>query len=555
MTRRNRDRRTRNAENHHAERRNAEVPNGEARTARTGSPGPVRDSGPGPARRGPSGEAPETTAVRAGRGRNGGALAPILWATSAFEVPPATRAAAWPPPRGRRPSTPATATRPCGRSRTRSPSSKAPRPRLAFASGMGAVSAVVLGLCGRGGHIVAQRQMYGGTLQLLGGLPRFGIDVTLVDATRPGAFAEAVEPGRTVLALAETPANPCLDLVDLDELGGLVGPITVVDSTFATPLAQRPLDHGVDLVRPLGHQGAGRPQRRLPGRSPGARESSTGSGASPCCRARTPRPSTPSTACAACARSGSGCASSRPPRWRWRRRWRRTRRCAGCATPASTPHPQAELARRQLRHFGGLVTFDLAGGEPAAQAFLEALDLCRVAPSLGGPETLVGHPASSSHASLLPDELEACGISAGTIRLSAGLEDTDDVAADLRRGLEAASLAAGRPAGGADRDVEQGDLVEPLLSGPAPGPRSTRSATAVDARVGRQVDDQRDVVADRGAGLVDPRGPRTHLDVGDPFQQVVGQEAEVDVEGPGAMALVEVGGPGLGAERLAEEAW
>src|SRR5262249_6658373 len=78
---------------------------------------------------------------------------------------------------------------------------------------------------------------------------------------------------------------------------------------------------------------------------------------------------------------------------------------------------QAALARRQLRHFGGLVAFDLGGGEEAARAFLEALGLCRVAPSLGGPETLVGHPASSSHAGLLPDELEACGISAGTIRL------------------------------------------------------------------------------------------------------------------------------------------
>ena len=197
---------------------------------------------------GSAGEAPETTAVRAGRGHNGGALAPILWATSAFEIAPADSR--------RLATTPRTST---FYTRHGNPTVRAfedavaalegAEAALAFASGMGAISGVVLGLCGRGSHIVAQRQMYGGTLQLLGSVcPRFGIDVTLVDGTRPGAFAEAVEPGRTVLALAETPANPCLDLVDLDELGGLVGPITVVDSTFATPLAQRPLDHGVDLV-------------------------------------------------------------------------------------------------------------------------------------------------------------------------------------------------------------------------------------------------------------------------------------------------------------------
>src|SRR5690606_30617768 len=118
----------------------------------------------------------------------------------------------------------------------------------AFASGMGAVSAVVLGLCSKGDHIVAQRQLYSGTQLLLqAACPRFGIDVTFVDATEPGAFAAAVRPGKTVLVLAETPANPQLDLADLAEVGAIAGPMTVVDSTFATPLAQRPLEFGVDL--------------------------------------------------------------------------------------------------------------------------------------------------------------------------------------------------------------------------------------------------------------------------------------------------------------------
>src|SRR4029079_15755820 len=114
---------------------------------------------------------------------------------------------------------------------------------------MGAVSAVVLGLCSTGDHIVAQRQIYAGTQQLLqAACPRFGIDVTFVDGTDPAAWADAVRPGKTVLLLAETPANPRLDLVDLDALASIPGPLKVVDSTFATPLGQRPLHHRIDLV-------------------------------------------------------------------------------------------------------------------------------------------------------------------------------------------------------------------------------------------------------------------------------------------------------------------
>ena len=119
---------------------------------------------------------------------------------------------------------------------------------LAFASGMGAIATVVYALCSSGDHIVAQRQLYAGTLAFLQGpCQRMGIETTLIDGTEPGAFAAAVRPGRTMLALAETPSNPRLELVDLDELGSLRGPITVVDSTFATPLGQQPLAHGVHL--------------------------------------------------------------------------------------------------------------------------------------------------------------------------------------------------------------------------------------------------------------------------------------------------------------------
>ena len=120
---------------------------------------------------------------------------------------------------------------------------------LAFGSGMGAVTSVILALCSKGDHIVAQRQLYGGTVAFLNGpCARFGIDVTFVDGSKQGAFSEAVIPGKTMLVIAESPSNPQMGLVDFDELARIKGPYTLVDSTLATPLGQRPLDFGVSLV-------------------------------------------------------------------------------------------------------------------------------------------------------------------------------------------------------------------------------------------------------------------------------------------------------------------
>ena len=120
---------------------------------------------------------------------------------------------------------------------------------LAFGSGMGAVTSVILALCSKGDHVVAQRQLYGGTVAFLNGpCTRFGIEVTFVDGSKPGAFAEAVIPGRTMLIIAESPSNPQMGLVDFDELARIKGPYTLVDSTLATPLGQRPLDFGISLV-------------------------------------------------------------------------------------------------------------------------------------------------------------------------------------------------------------------------------------------------------------------------------------------------------------------
>lgn len=379
----------------------------------------------------------ETRAIRAGRAENDTALAPILWATTTFVTPTVAD--------GRRMATGVGESR--FYSRYGNPTVNAFEDAIAdlegaesaraFASGMGAVSAVILGLCSSGDHIVAQRQLYAGTQLLLqAACPRFGIDVTFVDGTEPGAFAAAVRPGKTVLVVAETPANPQLDLVDLDELGAIAGPMTVVDSTFATPLAQRPLAHGVDLVVHSATKAlAGHNDASL-GVVAGSEELLQwlwgfavlqGANASPF-------------------DAMNGLRGLRTLGVRFERQSATAQRLAEALEahplvsqvryPGLPSHPQHELACRQMDAFGGLIAFDLAGGLEAGSRFVESTRIAQLATSLGGPETLVTHPASTTHVSLTPEELDAAGIRPGTIRLSVGLEHADDVVADILGALD-----------------------------------------------------------------------------------------------------------------------
>jgi cystathionine beta-lyase/cystathionine gamma-synthase len=381
---------------------------------------------------------PETMAILAGRTAGETSLAPVLWPTTTFEMASVAE--------GRRLAT--TPGQPRFYSRYGNPTVAAFEEAIAtlehaetaraFASGMGAVSGVILGLCSSGDHIVAQRQLYAGTqLVLQSACPRFGIDVTFVDGTEPGALAAAVQPGRTVLVWAETPANPRLDVVDLDEVGAIAGPVTVVDSTFATPLSQRPLDHGVDLVLHSATKGiAGHNDASL-GVIAGTEELVSwlwgfavlqGANASPYDALnglRGLRTLAPRLECQTATAQRLAEALEAHPK------------VAGVRYPGLESHPQRELVKRQMTYAGGLLSFDVAGGAAAGQAFVEAVRVARMAPSLGGPETLVTHPASTTHVSLSPEELEANGIGLGTVRVSVGLEHVDDVVADFRNALVA----------------------------------------------------------------------------------------------------------------------
>ena len=314
---------------------------------------------------------------------------------------------------------------------------------LAFGSGMGAIASMILALCSPGDHVVAQRQIYSGTqLFLQGPCARFGVEVTWVEAGEPGAFAAAVRPGRTMLVIAETPANPSLAIVDLDEIGAIKGPFTVVDSTFGTPVLQQPLRHGVDLVVHSATKAISGHNDASLGVIAGERDLLDdiwrysvlhGAVASPydahnglrgirTLGVRQERASASATVIA------QGLAKH-----------------AEVLTvnyPGLESHPQYELARRQMRAGGSMLSFDVHGGAAGAAAFVEGVTLARLASSLGGPETLVTSPANTTHVGLTPEELDAAGIPPGLVRMSVGLEHPDDLMRDIEQALARVAAVA-----------------------------------------------------------------------------------------------------------------
>jgi cystathionine beta-lyase/cystathionine gamma-synthase len=307
---------------------------------------------------------------------------------------------------------------------------------IAYSSGMGAITTTILALCGSGSHIVAQRQLYAGTLAFLQGpCRRFGIDVTYVDGIEPGAFAAAVQPGRTMLILAETPSNPLLELVDLDELGAIRGPFTVVDSTFATPLGQRPLQHGVDLVIHSATKGIDGHNDATLGVIAGDRDLLDEIWGYGVLHGATPSPADALNALRGVRTLAVRVAHQAASALQLAKELQSNPQVTAVHYPGLPTHPQYDLAQRQMTHNGTVVAFEVAGGQPAASTLLDRLKLARVATSLGGPETLVCHPATSTHASLTDDELAAAGIAPGLLRVSIGLEDPHDLVADFNQAL------------------------------------------------------------------------------------------------------------------------
>jgi cystathionine beta-lyase/cystathionine gamma-synthase len=309
---------------------------------------------------------------------------------------------------------------------------------LAFASGMGAIATTVLALCSAGDHIVIQRQIYAGTLLFVqGACARLGIEHTVVDGTEPGAFAAAVRPGRTMLVIAESPSNPRLDLVDLAELGAIKGPFTLLDSTFATPIGQQPLRYGIDLVLHSATKGIAGHNDATLGVIAGERELLDSIWSYGVLHGATPSPHDALNGLrgirtlavrqhhqAAVALEVAKALAGHPG-------------VRAVHFPGLPDHPQHELATRQLTCMPTVLAIDLAGGLDAARTTIDALRVARSATSLGGPETLVCHPGTSTHVALSPEEQAAIGITPGLLRISIGLEDPADIIADLERAIPA----------------------------------------------------------------------------------------------------------------------
>ena len=314
---------------------------------------------------------------------------------------------------------------------------------LAVGSGMAALACAFLSLAKTGDHVVAGRALYGGTRALLDvELSRLGIETTYVDYTR-GDWTEALRP-TTRAVLVEVPSNPLLRVVELRpivEAAHRHGARVVVDSTFASPVNLRPLEHGADLVM---HSAT----KYLGGHSDLSGGVLAGSAAvvgEARARARVWGPMIDPHAAWLLER-GIKTLAVRMERHN-RNGVAVAEWCAGqpgiarVHYPGLPSHPDYAVAARLLDGFGGMLGIELPGGTEAADRFVSALRLAKVAPSLGGVETLVSQPRFTSHAAMTPEEREREGIRDGFVRFSLGIEDAEDIIADIARALEASGGA------------------------------------------------------------------------------------------------------------------
>ena len=309
---------------------------------------------------------------------------------------------------------------------------------IATATGMAAVFASLAGTLSSGDHIIASRAIFGSTHQLLTKvLPRWGITTTYVDAGAPIESWEAAVRPETKLVFVETPSNPGLELVDLTAVGGLCRSrdlIFVVDNCFSTPLLQRPIEFGADLIvhsatkyidgqgRTMGGAVVGSTKHVTPIRF-FARQ--TGPSLSPFNGWLLSK--SLETLGVRMERHVSNAL-------RVARHFDGHRDVRGVRYPFLESHPQHALARRQMSGGGGIVVLEL-GDLARARRMVDALELASHSGNLGDTRTIVTHPASTTHAKLTEEERGRVAITPGLIRISVGLEHADDIIADLEQAL------------------------------------------------------------------------------------------------------------------------
>jgi len=378
---------------------------------------------------------PETTAITAGRDASG-ALAPTIWTSTTWQsngLDDTSKAATSIHKTGNY----ARYSNPSVRDFERAIAElEGAEDALAFGSGMGAISSIILALCSTGDHIVAQSQLYGGTVAFLNGpCKRLGIDVTFVDGSKPGAFAAAVKPGKTMLVLAESPSNPQMGVVDFAELASIKGPYTVVDSTLATPLGQSPLAHGVSLVMHSATKGIAGHNDATLGVVAGEKELIDAIWTYAVLHGATASPYDAVNGLRGIRTLGVRLAHQCNSAMELATRLTTHKAISAVHYPGLSTHPQHALAAKQMRQFGSLLSFEVVGGKDAARKVVDGLKLVRPAVSLGGPETLICHPASSTHVGVSLEDQVVAGVTQGLLRVSVGLESATDVIADFQQVL------------------------------------------------------------------------------------------------------------------------
>ena len=313
---------------------------------------------------------------------------------------------------------------------------------IATSSGMGAISSTLWTVLKAGDHVVTDKTLYGCTFALMNhGLTKFGIKVTFVDTSNLDEVKNAMKENTRVVYL-ETPANPNLKIVDLEALSKIAhtnpNTLVIVDNTFATPYMQKPLKLGADIVVHSvtkyinGHgdviAGLVVTNKELADqiRFVGLKDM-TGAVLGPQDAYYIIR-------------------GMKTFEIRMERHCKNAKKVVEFLNkhpkiekvyyPGLETHPGYEIAKKQMKDFGAMISFELKGGFEAGKTLLNSLKLCSLAVSLGDTETLIQHPASMTHSPYTKEEREAAGITDGLVRLSVGLENIEDIIADLEQGLE-----------------------------------------------------------------------------------------------------------------------
>jgi len=310
---------------------------------------------------------------------------------------------------------------------------------LSYSSGMAAETAVVLSQLKSGDHLISSSVLYGGTYGLFSSLlPKFGIDVSFADTTNLEEVKAALR-ANTKMIFLESPANPTMSVCDIGEIARIArdaGAISVVDNTFASPYFQRPLELGADLVVESCTKYIGGHSDLLGGVVVGSKDLIRSMSRATTLLGVTMGPHEAWL----CIRglktlhlrmerhAANAMAVARfleaHPKVEW------------VSYPGLSSHPQHDTARKQMSGYSGMLSFELKGGVEAGRRLINGVELCLLSVSLGSTDTLIQHPASMTHAIVPRDMRLKIGITDGLVRISAGIEDAEDIIADLDQALE-----------------------------------------------------------------------------------------------------------------------